>query len=78
MNFSDIEGQRHIADILSSSLAHDRAGHAYLFTGPEGIGKKTVAGIFARLLLCLDEGAAKGQGTCGSCLPCSLAEAGTC
>ncbi len=75
-----MQGQKHIADILKEAVISGRAGHAYLFAGPEGIGKRTMAGIFARLLLCESSNSGSSYeniAACGSCLPCRLAGAGT-
>jgi len=52
MNFSDIVGQSVLVDRLKRITQSQRIGHAYLFVGPEGIGKKTVSDIFVRGLLC--------------------------
>ncbi len=69
MDFDFIIGQREVIGSLKRSISEDRVGHAYIFSGPEGIGKKTIAGIFAGLLLCNDpyDGAA-----CGQCKACRL------
>ncbi|MFW5885217.1 MAG: DNA polymerase III subunit gamma/tau [Patescibacteria group bacterium] len=52
--FSEISGQKHIAQTLSNSIKHGRIGHAYLFTGSRGIGKTTLARIFAKTINCLE------------------------
>ncbi len=44
---SDVVGQKHITDTLEHSIANDRISHAYLFTGPRGVGKTSVARILA-------------------------------
>lgn len=71
MDFSNIIGQKEVIGSLKRSLSEDRVGHAYIFTGPAGIGKKTVAHIFAGLLLC--ENPHSGA-TCGKCTACLLYE----
>lgn len=68
MNFSDIKGQRDILSSLLNVLRHDKTGHAYIFTGPEGIGKRTVAKAFAKALLCTG-GSETG---CDRCTACKL------
>lgn len=52
MNFSEIVGQEEIIKSLEKAVNSGRIGHAYVFTGPSGIGKRTVASIFAGMLLC--------------------------
>lgn len=69
MDFDNIIGQKEIVESLKNSIKDDRVGHAYIFSGPKGIGKKTVARIFAGLLLCEVSGTVK---SCGGCLPCRL------
>lgn len=46
-NLSEVVGQHHITDILSRSLKDDKIAHAYLFTGPRGVGKTSIARILA-------------------------------
>lgn len=46
-NLSEVVGQRHITDILSRALAEGKISHAYLFTGPRGVGKTSIARIVA-------------------------------
>lgn len=74
MDFSSIIGQREITDGLKHALSSGKIGHAYIFTGPKGIGKKTVARVFAGLLLCQKS---EGEKRCGSCLSCQLFENGS-
>ena len=74
MDFESVIGQREVIDNLKRSLSEDRVSHAYIFSGPQGIGKKTIARIFAGLLLCDD---LRGGAACGRCKPCLLMESGT-
>mgnify|MGYP000920401676 CR=1 FL=1 len=74
MDFSIIEGQKQITGILQRAVQNNQVAHAYIFSGPKGIGKRTVARIFARLLLCSSGNSGKA---CGECLPCRMMEAGT-
>lgn len=52
MSFQNIVGHENVIQALESALHEDKVGHAYLFTGPEGIGKKTLIRSFAIALLC--------------------------
>jgi len=48
--FSDVAGQQHVAQTLKRAISSDRVTHAYLFTGPRGVGKTSTARIFAKAL----------------------------
>lgn len=61
--WDDVIGQRKAVDFLRGSVESGAVGHAYLFVGPAGSGKKTTAKAFACALLCDDGG-------CGSCRDC--------
>jgi DNA polymerase III subunit delta' len=74
MNFNNIIGQTEIILNLKNSLTNDRIGHAYIFSGPVGIGKRTVAEIFASLLLCRNP---LDGSVCGKCQACMLLESGS-
>ena len=70
--FDDVVGQSHILQTLRNALASGRVAHAYLFAGPRGTGKTTIARILARAVNCT---AAPEKRPCGECAVCrSLAE----
>ncbi len=53
--FADVVGQDHVIDTLKNAIANDRVAHAYLFVGPRGVGKTSLARIFAKAL-CAENG----------------------
>ena len=64
----DICGQDTIVKIINNSIKNNRINHAYLFTGPRGTGKTSIAKIFARMVNC--ENLENGK-PCGKCASCS-------
>jgi DNA polymerase III subunit gamma/tau len=67
--FSDVVGQDHVIQTLTNSIASGRVAHAFLFCGVRGVGKTTVARIFAKALNCtdLEEGGGNPCNKCSSC-----------
>ena len=65
--FSELVGQEHVVRALSNALDNDRLHHAYLFTGTRGVGKTTLARIFAKSLNCEQGVSATPCGECNSC-----------
>ncbi|MBI3760301.1 MAG: DNA polymerase III subunit delta' [Chloroflexi bacterium] len=85
MNDWDIVGHEWAVELLSRDLAGGRLRHAYLFAGPPGIGKRTLALKFAQVINCLSPsplppvpaGEAAGVRACGECRPCTLIAKGS-
>jgi DNA polymerase-3 subunit gamma/tau len=65
--FRDLVGQEHVVQALVNALDHDLLHHAYLFTGTRGVGKTTLARIFAKSLNCEQGVSATPCGECSSC-----------
>ncbi|MDH5360904.1 MAG: DNA polymerase III subunit gamma/tau [Gammaproteobacteria bacterium] len=72
-NFREMVGQEHVLRALINALDNDRLHHAYLFTGTRGVGKTTIARIFAKSLNC-EEGI--GSTPCGVCSTCREVDEG--
>ena len=66
-NFQEMVGQQHVLRALLTALDENRLHHAYLFTGTRGVGKTTIARIFAKCLNCETGVSSTPCGTCRSC-----------
>jgi DNA polymerase-3 subunit gamma/tau len=67
-NFSEVVGQEHIVKTLTNSILGNNISHAYLFTGPRGSGKTTIARLFAKAINCENSKNAEPCNKCSSCL----------
>ena len=70
-HFKAMEGQGHVLQALINALDQNRLHHAYLFTGTRGVGKTTIARIFAKCLNCEQGVTSEPCGTCSSCVEIS-------
>src|SRR5579872_2159502 len=66
-NFSELVGQEHVRRALVNALQSGRVHHAFLFTGTRGVGKTTIARIFAKCLNCETGVTAEPCGVCAAC-----------
>ncbi|RME04942.1 MAG: DNA polymerase III subunit gamma/tau [Planctomycetota bacterium] len=72
--FEEVVGQSHIVETLRNSILSGRVGHAYLFSGSRGVGKTSLARIFAKSLNCPE---VKDANPCNRCETCESISAGT-
>lgn len=71
-NFEEVAGQREIVKAIKTSLRNGKTSHAYLFTGPRGVGKTTLARLIAKGVNCLKNGITDEPcNECESCLSIS-------
>lgn len=69
-NFASVVGQEVVVDILKNSILNNKVSHAYLFTGPRGTGKTSIAKILAHAVNCLNF----NGDICGECEVCKNLE----
>lgn len=67
-SFTELVGQEHVVTVLVNALTQQRLHHAYLFTGTRGVGKTTIARIFAKSLNCEQGITAQPCGICQACV----------
>ena len=67
-NFSEVAGQKHVSRTFRNALKDNKITHAYLFSGPRGTGKTSIAKIIANTVNCLDYPVSEPCGVCENCL----------
>ncbi len=72
-NFDEVVGQTQIIQTLKNAIEQDRIAHAYLFCGPRGTGKTSIAKIYAKMLNCKNT----ENAPCGECESCKMAANGS-
>jgi DNA polymerase-3 subunit gamma/tau len=65
--FAAVSGQEHVTRTLANAIRRNRVVHAYLFTGPRGVGKTSVARILSKAINCQQEGATEPCRECSAC-----------
>lgn len=66
--FGEIIGQEHVVKTLTNAILGSNISHAYLFSGPRGSGKTTIARVFAKAVNCQNRGGSEPCNKCSSCL----------
>src|SRR5574344_2833121 len=67
-NFDEVVGQEVVVKILKNSILNNKVSHAYLFSGPRGTGKTSLAKIFAKIVNCSEP---KNLSPCNNCVSCT-------
>jgi DNA polymerase III subunit delta' len=76
VSWERVRGHERLAAAFAQVVRRGRLAHAYLFTGPRGVGKRLFAGELARALLC-EQPPGDHLEACGQCASCTLVDAGT-
>ncbi len=74
-DFSEVVGQEHVVKVISNALRMGRVAHAYLFSGPRGVGKTTIARLIAKAVNCANS-ASVAEGNAVAALPARQSESG--
>jgi len=75
VTFAEVVGQEHVKDVLASAVQRGVTGHAYMFSGPRGVGKTTTARLLAMAVNCDQEDV--NARPCGICESCMLVQGGS-
>lgn len=73
--FGEVVGQEHVTRTLQNAISANRIAHAYLFSGPRGVGKTTVARILAKAVNCMESSQSEPCGKCNICKEISAGRA---
>jgi len=70
-DFSEVVGQEQVTGAIQNAFRIGRVAHAYLFSGPRGVGKTSMARLIAKSLNCAAHASGKGEVPCNSCASCA-------